>query len=287
MNIKTISPLTTLHDGMPSLQEKGLKKKRRAFWAGLLALTVSLLTALSTAPAQILYSQNFDTLNNGTLVGQDGWSLYSGNSSSATIVEDASVAVSSPKFLNIAGDTGNTTRVYRQFSLNTLTDSNNNHLSFYFSPSNPQSGAKNALYLTVYGNTGAGEDKILEASIDYTDSKVYLSTGGGSYNTTVSLSSSLAAEDWYLFDAVFKPSTSTIDLTITNDSNNIIGSGTYSFAGNSGNVSEVYRMDFFNNTNGRLDWHIDNLSIIPEPATLGFLGLGIVLAIGITKRNRE
>lgn len=218
----------------------------------------------STASDSEIYSQNFDMLTSGTFEGQDGWELTDEYQSLAQVIEDTSIAISPPKFLNIAGKSGTQTRIWRLLGTNNFSDLEDCCLSFNFSPENPQYGAKNSLYLKVFGNNGSIEDYILYFAIDFETSKIIISSkGGDSFNASLKLPS-LVAGDWYLLRAVLKPSNSTCELTIKDSTDNIIGSGTYSFAGTSETISNIYRIDFFNNINGRLDWRIDNLVITSE-----------------------
>ncbi len=241
------------------------------------ALTGLTLLLPHKALATPLVSETFEALNNGIIAGQPGWLLGSGgNTNLAQVVEDASKAFSTPKFLNLVGSNGSSANVARYFPTGkTLSDSSDNHLQFYFRTDNAQSGSKTHLYFTLHGNAGAG--RIIEGFINFNTSRISLTTAAASntFNTTVNLSATLETGKWYLFDAVLTPSDSTYLLNITDTTTSAsLLSGQYSFQNTALEFDHLHGLQLSTNTNGRLDWQIDSLSVataIPEPGTAALL----------------
>lgn len=253
----------------------------RLHLTGIIATLCLSLSAHAMA-APLLY-ETFEGLTNGQISGQSSWILGSGGDAALSqVVEDTDVAYSSPKFLSLVGSNGISANVlYALPSPPTLTDTTHNHLQFFFRADNAQDGSKTELYFNLHGNAGAG--RIIEAYIDFTNSRIYLTTNAapGSYNTRIDLGDALAAGMWYQLDAVLTPSDHTLALSITDTSSSTtLMSGEYAFQNTSLEYNHLHAIQFMTNANGRLDWQIDNLLIfdpIPEPSAMALL---LPLAVG-------
>lgn len=248
--------------------------------AKLLCSGLLLLLSGLNGQASVLFEQNFEGLENGKISGQAGWTTPAGGDSLALVVEDAQIAHSPSKYLKLVGQTGSMVDL-RARNLSpgaTLSDTTDNHFQFYFRPDNASTepGNKAHLNIILYGNQGA--ERILEAQIQFAVSRIALTNNASrdSFNTTLSLSAPLQEGNWYLFDLVMTPSTSSYKLTITDaETSGELLSGTYLFQTTSVPITRVLGFDLKTNANGRLDWYVDDISItsIPEPASLLSLSL--------------
>ncbi|MFV0338023.1 MAG: PEP-CTERM sorting domain-containing protein [Chthoniobacterales bacterium] len=236
--------------------------------------TLFALSATTDLKSQILYATDFDSMTSGTtIVGQDGWTNYSGDASKATIVDNAAIAYSDNNYLEIAGD-GVFARVRRNFNGEPdyqITDTKHNRIQFLFQSSAFGSGLTPLSYST---RANVGVQTMAEFRINATGNAIVFSSDG-SFNTTRTVS--LTADTWYAVDIYLRPSTYEYDFSLVNTSDSsVVLSETFSF-GTTGVLSEYFYTNFFyNSAAAGSDWRIDNLSIssIPEPSSIALLGLG-------------
>lgn len=244
---------------------------------GFTSASLLLPVRASSAPLAI---DTFDSYNNATVVGQGTWLNSSGGDTTLALVTQSAAAYSAPNYLKLVGNTGKSAAVMMSLPTpRTLTDTNHNHLQFYFQADNASSGNKTYLYFNLFGTSGVAQTagRILEGFIDFTNSRIGLTTNtsSGQYNTLQSLASPLEAGSWYLFDAVLEPSASTFELNITNATTGTsFLSGNFSFQNTALSFDRLHGLQFMTNTNGRLDWGVDSIAIssaIPEPATVALM----------------
>lgn len=234
-----------------------------------------LAAATISEGALVIFSDNFESRNVGTINGQDSWNVVGGSTNDAVVVSDPSRAYQGSQFL-AAGTLGTGPRILQQSISALPVDTVSNYIlsmsvrleSYYhnglrtilngnFGPSYAVDTWINSLG-HFYEVTGSGNNY----PADYTD------LGGPPLNTG----------EWYNVTYLVRPSANNYDITVVRAVNNTTNiSTTVPFGSLPGNnpittwTSLDLRLDAGPNNN----FLLDNVSFIeiPEPSTLALLGL--------------
>jgi len=239
-----------------------------------MAVCISMAPA---AHAAVIFSDNFDSLSAGNLVGQGGWTQN--NAGTMNVVTNTSVAYSSPNYITL-GASGAPQHTFASTNLNTDSTS----LSFYFLTNTTTAGHNIQLSMRT-GTTGSGSYFYL--NLLGTGTGLQAGTSPSSFSS-YTFSSSLSTNTWYLFSATTDPVSDLLTFSVTAASGGAaLTSGTVDISSTAGTAA---RMVFSSNASTAAgDWAIDNVAFatVPEPSAAVLLSgaLGFVMLRRRPMRN--
>lgn len=232
------------------------------------------------AHSAVIYSEDFDSLTAGSLIGQGGWTQNIAGT--INVVDDAAKAYSVSNYMTLGGS-GAIQHTYAATDLSAESTS----LSFYFLSSTATAGRNIQLSLRT-ATSGSGSVFYLNLLGSGTGLQAGVSSSSFSSYT---YSSALTLNEWYLFSATTDPLTNLLTFSVTAaEGGAALTSGTVDL---SGTLLTTQRLVFSSNSSTAAgDWGIDSLSFatVPEPGTVALVaaGLGlVVLRLGRTRRKMK
>jgi len=260
---------------------------------GLSVLALMAMFTVSSASAGY-YVTSFEepVFSTGLIHGQDGWVQSAGLTGGATgDPQNSEIKTQVGGLLVPEGSqylhhqTGGT-RVGRQFFGATLTDYVNEEFTvsvlLAYTGDASTTGTPSVWITNAEGATVGGSLSGLAFGFNVVSGVVQAYARGGS---TTQLGA-VAADTWYLFDATINPATGwSITVTEAFGGQNFIGGTAQStFRSAGGFTNEINAIAIHNSGTQASSMFIDDLQIIPEPASLALIGLGGLLML---RRQRQ
>jgi len=279
--------MSAKHIASKAVGKKGMAEHFKCIlFMGLACTSLSL-----TSNAQTLYSSDFSGLTVGaSVVGQDGWSLFSGNPSYATVQSDAG-----NNYLQLVGVTGGDgVRIIQEMPANAISSTEGVQFSLAFRTSS-LSGVP--FVVNMLGNSGSGYITQMYVDANGTGIHVTADAGNFAFNETASFSSGLAAGVWYIADVAIQPTDGTVNYSFYESVGNApsqrgtkILDASFALANTSLTFNSVYSIDFAHDAFASPVWDVDNIqvAVVPEPSVFGLLGLGVMaaFAMALSKKGR-
>lgn len=258
----------------------------------------TLVSAFALAGGAQAFSYNFEGLAEGSILGQDGWAATEAGSANATIdnavfspmngsaqslrMHGGSTSTRIARFMGETINSGVYTVGYDMRHSARISDASNLVMStlLYHNASTSQ-------IFQPFAQNGGGPGAAQNAFADVDG------LGGGGYGSTAWISETLIPETWYRLEFTMDFGTKKFlngkVYDITSGSKVLHGESASEFFFNNDGTNWFDQLDRFGvRLGGQLDadegWNIDNFSIVPEPASMAALGLG--LTVLLRKRRR-
>lgn len=232
-------------------------------------LTLAVMTLTSVAHAAVIYSENFDSLSAGALVGQGGWTLN--NAGTSNVVNDASKAYSAPNYMTLGGSGA----VQHTFTATSLSTESTN-LSFYFLSTATAAGHNIQLSLRA---AASGNASVFYLNLLGAGTGLQAGISSSSFSS-YTFSSALTLNSYYLFSATTDPLTSQMTFSVTPAAGgSALTSGTIDLSSTLLTTQRIVLSSNSSTVAG--EWAIDNISFatVPEPSTVTLFLAGMVLAV--------
>ena len=239
------------------------------------AYLTTVCLSISVAHSAVIFSDNFDSLAAGNLVGQGGWTQNVAGA--MTVVNDAGIAYSSPNYMTL-GASGAPQHTFASTDLTVESTS----LTFYFLSNTTQAGHNIQLSMRT---AASGSGSFFYLNLLGTGLGLQAGTGASSFSN-YSFSSALSANTWYLFSATTDPVTDLLTFSVTPASGGgALVSGSVDISGTAGTAE---RMVFSSNASTVAgDWAIDsiNFSTVPEPSAVALIAAGAGVVVSRRRRS--
>lgn len=241
---------------------------------GIMSLLTIALTVQSFGANGVLFSEDFESLNTGTISGQNGWFVLNTiNPNTASVSNNPAVAFQGSQYLSLIGDRPNPAPRVGHFLGNAPIDDVNSNFLFSYSV---RFETKNQFGLQTFWNANGGPFEIVHTAFSDTGVIRYFTNNTANLVTTAA---SINTGEWYNVSFRAFPSTSKVDFRVIRASDNsLVFSDLIPMNTTAGSPTALYDIEFNVDNDTGNHWLIDSVSIVPEPGAcclFGAAGIGL------------